>query len=149
MVAVNANTAYCTVHGGKYRILFSRVIAVASETPHPETTSSPDNVTHQELITLAPPGVMCGWHPTVTATQRCHMCGAVMCNVCDFPLPNGTHLCPVCVTAPVGVISDPMRKHRNMLIWSYVLPAVATMTMILFFLLSFSKYPSCQFDFLK
>lgn len=44
-----------------------------------------------------PPGMKCVQHKDVDAATRCRVCNNGMCNVCDFALPNGMHVCPACI----------------------------------------------------
>ena len=44
-----------------------------------------------------PPGMKCVQHGEVDAVTRCRVCSSGMCDVCDFALPNGMHVCPSCI----------------------------------------------------
>jgi predicted Zn finger-like uncharacterized protein len=42
--------------------------------------------------------VVCSRHTGVSAAYHCSKCGAGICQTCDFPQSDGTHLCPDCMT---------------------------------------------------
>jgi hypothetical protein len=54
---------------------------------------------------------VCVQHPGLAATYSCRSCGAAICSLCDFPQPNGTHLCPNCASrlpgAPPLIVAMP------------------------------------------
>lgn len=79
-----AGVARCTSHGGEYKILFWRegvppVLPPASEAPST--------------------GVACINHKNLPALFLCRRCDAAMCDLCSFPQPDGTRLCPSCAIA--------------------------------------------------
>jgi len=111
-------TARCTVHGGVYRILFQRQPAVVPA-ENPAGAVEPAGV-------RAPAGMCCVQHPTVPATNQCQLCGAYMCATCDFALPGGMHLCPVCATKPRTELSARRRQSR---LWSFALAIWCTLGM--------------------
>ncbi|MHB9133172.1 MAG: hypothetical protein ACYDBB_19050 [Armatimonadota bacterium] len=137
MVALNEKKARCTMHGGQYDILFSRVTLVTPPlAPSEDDAVSSEGLNQQKLTTLAPPGLMCMWHPTVTATQCCQGCGALICSVCDFPTPQGGHVCPVCITKPASALADSRKKYQSLLIWGYVLPGFVTIMLVVLVVLA-------------
>ena len=73
------------------------------------------------------PGIMCPQHPTVQAVQRCRVCGACMCETCDFAFPEDLHFCPACISKSEGGLS-PKRKKR--LIAAYLMAAWSTFGMV-------------------
>lgn len=80
----------------------------------------------QATVKTLPIGLMCVQHPTVSAAQRCKICGTGMCATCDFLLPGGVHVCPVCMSAPRDTLSP---KRKKMMVWSYVLAVWSTLGM--------------------
>jgi hypothetical protein len=69
-----------------------------------------------------PPGSRCLQHPSVEATQKCHLCGAFMCPTCDFALPGNVHVCPVCAAAPRVALSP---RRRKCMLGSYAMAVIA------------------------
>lgn len=49
-----------------------------------------------ERQTTAP--THCVQHPDVPAAYACACCHALICRTCDFPQPDGSHLCSTCVS---------------------------------------------------
>jgi hypothetical protein len=85
LVSADAQTARCSIHGGEFRILFSRaplpLPARPSDAPPPELTEA----------------AMCAAHPNVPAAFACQDCGKPICMTCAFPEPDG-HVCGSCAT---------------------------------------------------
>jgi hypothetical protein len=107
MATTDGQNARCTVHGGQYRIMFTR----AAQERH--------NFTPPPLTPM-----MCGIHPAVRATERCATCGTPICATCDFAFPGGLHLCPNCASKPTQGL-NPRRKKT--LIFSYLLAVWCTL----------------------
>lgn len=105
LVTGDGKTAVCTLHGGRYGILFLRGQAVV---PLPLTrplveaavdavlmngeaqADNPYRAPVQHLQT-------CVNHPGVQTEQNCELCGKAICLTCAFPQRDGTSLCPDCV----------------------------------------------------
>ncbi|HXS68431.1 MAG TPA: hypothetical protein VN761_06275 [Candidatus Polarisedimenticolia bacterium] len=87
--SVDGQTAHCTTHGGKYQILFTREFF-----PSPAAAMTPDDA--PPIIMSPTPGSVCVQHPSVAAAYTCQKCCADICETCDFPQPDGGHLCPAC-----------------------------------------------------
>jgi hypothetical protein len=69
----------------------------------------------------------CQEHPDVDAVASCRLCSNYVCATCDFELPGGVHLCPVCVENQSSEDVSPKRKRL-----SYIALALATWSTILF-----------------
>ena len=135
MVPVNEKTARCTVHGGTYSIVFSRYRYIPSTgVSAPVEGSAPAILSQTELVSLAPPGLMCYSHPGVSAAQYCSHCGVPMCKLCTFTTPNGTHLCPVCIANPTRPRVDVQKKYANAVMWSYALAILATIMSVVLYI---------------
>jgi hypothetical protein len=156
---LDGQSARCTVHGGEFRILFSRwqpphppaeqpegpALAVPEgavcvqhsnvpavflcrncATPICATCAFPAEGGGQLCPTCVglppvvrpaapaaqavPEGVRCVQHPHLPAVRQCQSCGAFMCLTCDFALPGGFHVCPVCAAAPKTDLSARRKK---------------------------------------
>ena len=87
----DGETARCTLHGGTYRILVSRVAVPAPPAPPP--------------LPAAPPVLLgeakCSRHPEVPAVQACRKCGSPVCALCALPGPDDSLLCPTCAVQRV------------------------------------------------
>jgi hypothetical protein len=127
MVSTDGQTARCTVHGGEYRVLFSRQPIAAPATvpatpPEWEPGIAADDstlpvITDQPDMAAAQVCAMrCLQHPNVAAVQVCKSCGAPMCGTCDFLLPGNIHVCPRCVAAPPKGLSG---KRKRLLYTAY------------------------------
>jgi hypothetical protein len=68
-------------------------------------------------------GLFCVQHKNVSAVRLCKGCDAPMCATCDFPLPNGHHICPRCVVSPPRRMSS---GRMIMLVITYVLAVYGT-----------------------
>ncbi len=79
--------AFCTLHGGRYEILFSRWQA-----PPPQSI---------------PQAGMCARHPAVAAIGACGRCAAPICGTCGFPQADGSQWCPDCATGKTPAPSAP------------------------------------------
>lgn len=66
----------------------------------------------------------CDIHTAVQASQRCSKCSSYMCMTCDFPLPQGNHLCPGCALASN---TDMSARRRKFVIIGLVLASIATL----------------------
>ena len=85
----DGQTARCTLHGGKYRILFSRSqVATAARAPAAAQAVETPGIS---------PG-MCPQHPSVQAEHACARCSTTVCATCAFPQADGTQLCPECAS---------------------------------------------------
>lgn len=73
-----------------------------------------------------PAGAHCIQHPQVAATQRCRLCGALVCDTCDFVLPGNVHVCPTCASKPRSGLSP---KRKKLLIGSLALALWTTVGM--------------------
>jgi hypothetical protein len=80
VVAVDATNARCSVHGGKFRVLFAR---------------QPMNLPNAS-------GRVCSRHPDMPAIATCNACGTALCATCEFPDGHGGRLCPSCATSGAG-----------------------------------------------
>lgn len=76
------------------------------------------------VLLEVPVGVRCVQHPDQQACFQCKLCGAFLCQTCDFPAAGGYHVCPPCATAPRTGLSS---RRRKLVIWSYVLAVWATL----------------------
>jgi hypothetical protein len=85
LVSADGQTAHCSIHGGEFRILFSRA-------PLPLPARQADAPPPQ-LMEAA----MCAAHPAVAAAFACRDCGTPICSTCAFPDPDG-HICASCAT---------------------------------------------------
>ncbi len=61
---------------------------------------------------------MCTKHPNLLANYTCARCDAPICQSCDFPQADGSHLCPDCVTKkdqtkPVPDIAEIKKTWQN------------------------------------
>jgi hypothetical protein len=74
-------------------------------------------------------GQLCVRHSAVQAIQVCKVCGAAMCQTCDFVFPGNIHLCPTCATSPEKGLKG---KRRTYLIWSYILAGWSTLASVFF-----------------
>jgi hypothetical protein len=85
---VDDQTARCSLHGGQYQILFAREVGAAQGGP------------------AGSPPTVCQQHPNLAAAYACAKCGAGLCATCDFPQPDGTHLCAGCAAAvPLTILA--------------------------------------------
>ena len=48
------------------------------------------------------PATHCSQHPDVPAARACARCHALICQTCDFPQSDGSHLCPACASEAAG-----------------------------------------------
>lgn len=160
LVSRDGRTARCTVHGGEFTILFLREPLKVMESPAenlpvispvptaPEATV--DGAAADGTPALPPavpvvppavperyPGMRCVQHPALAATRQCQMCGAYMCDTCDFAFPDGVHLCPACATRPQTALGP---KRRRALIWSYVCAGGGSVFFVSF-LATFALHP--------
>lgn len=85
---LDAESAQCSVHGGKFRVLFHRDTGAAP------VEFSPDS----SIVGGAALENACAWHPGVAATTACAECGSLMCGTCACQKPDGTWVCPTCFT---------------------------------------------------
>jgi hypothetical protein len=56
-----------------------------------------------EVILTPVPGAVCVQHPSVTAVYTCQNCCSDICETCNFPQPDGSHLCPNCASRQATV----------------------------------------------
>jgi len=77
----------CTIHGGQFKVLFSRVSAPALQAVPPPILA--ENAT-------------CVQHPNIPALHACQSCGTPLCATCAFE-SGGAWYCPKCVTQPMVV----------------------------------------------
>ena len=139
---MDGQTARCTIHGGTYRILFSRdsglelnsrkrdlaLAAVESfkmscpkcgqhYRARPEDIGSNCDCTvcgHSfEVVAPDSPAVMCSCHGAVPAAFYCVRCGTPICSNCAFPNPQGGHWCPDCAAAPQRALGRPLQGKRS------------------------------------
>lgn len=89
-----------------------------------DTGNAGSVVAHQPAV---PIGQLCVRHPGVQAVQICKVCGAAMCETCDFVFPGNIHLCPTCATSPRKGLKG---KRRTYLIWSYILGIWSALAML-------------------
>jgi len=78
----DGHEAICSVHGGRYEILFMR---------QPASAPPPPIVAYSLAGNAA-----CAQHPGTPADYACRDCGTPICGVCSFDQPDGSHLCPNC-----------------------------------------------------
>lgn len=93
MVAMDGQSARCTLHGGEFRVLLSRF----EISPLPEAVPPDSELTH----TLTA-GSVCVQHPNVAAAYACTVCGAPVCATCAFSETGGRQLCPQCMGRAVA-----------------------------------------------
>ena len=55
-------------------------------------------------------GKMCTNHPTSQAVVFCILCGAPICETCDFVFAGNVHVCPACTEKPRHELSAKRRK---------------------------------------
>jgi hypothetical protein len=48
---------------------------------------------------------ICDFHAGVDATAKCAACGATVCDVCTFVMPDRAKMCPECATSPAKVMT--------------------------------------------
>lgn len=78
-----------------------------------ESEAIPAPASRPILAEVAEPAeVACRNHPGMPATIACKRCGAMICRTCDFPMPDGSHLCPSCAAQgggddALGPMADP------------------------------------------
>jgi hypothetical protein len=125
MATIDGENARCTVHGGTYKILYTR------EQFQSGSTGGIDPPAYIAGGAGVPStGVMCHLHPQVQAVHSCHECHVPICATCDFAYPGGIHLCPACASKPQSKIGP---RRRKTLIWSYVMAVWVTFcTAVLF-----------------
>lgn len=122
--------ARCTVHGGEYRIIYSREqIGKEAEAARVKNltfkqacpgcgqryefgskhvgTTIECTTCHQPFQVLAPPP-MCAQHPDLPAQFVCAGCGAPVCGTCAFPKTGGGHWCPKC-----AVVAETQRSPAS------------------------------------
>jgi hypothetical protein len=75
---------------------------------------------------------LCKNHPTISTGIRCRQCNAAVCTVCDFQFAGGVHLCPDCATSGGSKMS---RQRTAAVIWSLVLAGVASVGLVVVFVL--------------
>ncbi len=136
MSELDATQARCARHGA-YTILFKRaaedgLIPLAESSLPPASTDAAASYARQYIPyaqTAAPPAAMgpCQNHQQVAAVQRCSKCSARICQTCDFVFPGDLHLCPRCVTSGSGMSGG----RRNLMIASFVMAGIATLTLAL------------------
>lgn len=73
----------------------------------------------------------CFDHPENDSVASCRLCAKRICATCDFALPGGVHLCPVCVENSQS--SDEVSPKRKKL--AYIALACAIWSTILFVLM--------------
>lgn len=88
------------------------------------------------------PSEDCFDHPDNPAVARCRLCAKSICATCDFALPGGVHLCPVCVENSQS--SDEVSPKRKKL--SYIAIALAAWSTILFVMLFAGAFNSLFTD---
>lgn len=72
----------------------------------------------------------CVNHLGSPAVITCALCARSICDVCDFVLPGGIHVCPSCIEAQSTADASPKRKS-----WSYLALGLAAWSTLLFALL--------------
>jgi len=104
LAPIDDKTVRCTVHGGEYRILFSReappIPVPSSAATLPENAAvvasastgvggavTPIGSSAAVSPTAGMTGVFCATHPQVQAVGLCSSCGVPVCSTCDFPAP--------------------------------------------------------------
>jgi hypothetical protein len=88
----DGQSARCTIHGGEFRILFSRW----QPPPPPPPPVEADPSQQSEEIVLEPPaGAECVQHPEVPAVYLCKLCCRPICDTCAFAVDGG-QVCPDC-----------------------------------------------------
>lgn len=70
--------------------------------------------------------IKCPRHPEMSAVLRCQACSKPTCETCDFCLFGEVHVCPDCALGRDYRLSQ---KRRNMLVWSFIMAAIATVTL--------------------
>lgn len=86
LVAQDGESVRCTIHGGQFKVLFSRFRMPAAQ------GSVPPPVLAE--------GATCIQHPNIPAAHACQSCGKPVCATCAFE-SGGSWYCPQCVTQPM------------------------------------------------
>ncbi len=94
----DGQSARCTVHGGEFRVLFSRW-----QPPPPPAPPVVPTETQTPSMTAVPDGVVCVQHASVPAVFLCQNCSQPICAVCAFPVEGGGQICPNCFERLPGV----------------------------------------------
>ena len=111
LVAASGESVRCSVHGGEYKVLVSRQplvdpAAVARAIAEPAIAAGQEQA--------------CAYHPQAWASWRCAGCGMAICETCVFTQPDGTKVCPSCVsrrntagsTGPKGALTGMPRETK-------------------------------------
>lgn len=86
LVAQDAESVRCTIHGGQFKVLFTRW------QPPVTRSSSPPPILAENAT--------CVQHPNIPAVHACQSCGTPLCATCAFE-SGGSWYCPKCVTQPM------------------------------------------------
>src|SRR5690242_240260 len=89
LVPHNVDSVRCTIHGGQFKVLFSRF-------PAPVIQSVPPPILAENAT--------CVQHPNIPAVYACQSCGTPLCATCAFE-SGGAWYCPRCVTQPMVAAS--------------------------------------------
>src|SRR4051794_4881542 len=101
LASSDGQSAVCKLHGGSYRILFTR-FAIPGMPGSEINTVTADGTP----VTDA----RCVKHPDSPAVVFCHNCRAPSCATCDFVFPGDIHLCPECAVNSRPKMSSGRRK---------------------------------------
>ncbi len=144
LATTDGKTARCTIHGGRYEILFSRSTPVADGRAAAREAWSPsDPWTEPVSPARASLGVPCIKHPAVDAMHRCRSCGAPICETCAFKFPGGVVVCPACAASPKSSLSP---KRRTYLVLSFICATIATLFLGVVFSGALSNHVLNQHD---
>jgi hypothetical protein len=106
LVSVDAQTATCAGHNGRYQVLFDRSLGDAQ----PGTQAAAER---PAAAVAGPPslGIQCRQHPEIDAVARCRLCHRGVCATCDFLLPGNVHVCPACLEKEPSTEVSPKRRN--------------------------------------